>query len=212
MKLFGYWRSTAAYRVRIALNLKGIHYDTVPVHLVRNGGEQFSATFQDINPNSVVPALALNDGRVLTQSLAIIEYLDETHAEPRLVPSETFLRARVRAAAQIVACDIHPVNNLRVTGYLKQRLGHSQDEATTWMQHWMRQGLEAYQKSIDNDGRYSFGETVTLADLCLVPQLYNAKRWQLDMQGLDRLQGIANACMSLEAFKQAAPEAQVDAE
>ena len=157
MKLFTYWRSSAAWRVRIALNLKTVAYSCEPVHLGR--GEQHSRAYQLINPNAAVPALQLDDGTVLTQSLAIIEYLNELHPLPPLLPSDPVLRARVRAAAQLIACDIHPVNNLRVVDHLKSRLGHTSDEATMWMRHWMRTGFEAYLRSIDGTGDFSFGST-----------------------------------------------------
>jgi maleylacetoacetate isomerase len=210
MKLFTYWRSSAAWRVRIALNLKTVAYSCEPVHLVR--GEQRSAAYQLINPNAVVPALQLDDGTVLTQSLAIIEYLNELHPLPPLLPSDPVLRARVRAAAQLIACDIHPVNNLRVVDHLKSRLGHTSDEATMWMRHWMRAGLEAYLRSIDRTGNFSFGDTPTLADLCLVPQLFNARRWGMDFAGLERLADIDRAAAALPAFQAATPEAQPEAD
>lgn len=212
MKLYSYWRSTAAYRVRIGLNLKGLSADMAPIHLMRDGGEQLKPAYRLINANAVVPALELDDGVVLTQSLAIIEYLEERYPTPPLLPSEIVARARVRAAAQLIACDIHPINNLRVVGYLKGRLGHSQDEAIAWMRHWMRQGLEAYDRTIDREGRFSFGDLPTLADLCLIPQLYNATRWGLDVTGLGRLQSISHACSELPAFQSAMPERQPDAE
>jgi maleylacetoacetate isomerase/maleylpyruvate isomerase len=210
MKLYTYWRSSAAWRVRIALNLKNLSYEHAPVHLVR--GEQRSDAFRGINPNAVVPALQLDDSRVLTQSLAIVEYLEERYPLPALLPADPPRRAEVRAAALLIACDIHPLNNLRVTEYLKGRLGHSQEEAVAWMQHWMRAGLEAYQRSIDSAGRFSFGDAPGLADLCLVPQLYNARRWGLDLAGLERLAAIDAAAAALPAFQAAAAAAQPDAE
>jgi maleylacetoacetate isomerase len=214
MKLYTYWRSSAVWRVRIALNLKNLSCENAPVHLVR--GEQRSEGFRGINPNAVVPALQLDDGRVLTQSLAIIEYLEERYPLPALLPSDPTRRAQVRAAALLIACDIHPLNNLRVTEYLKGRLGHSQDEAVSWMQHWMRAGLEAYQRTIEDAGagagRFSFGDAPTLADLCLIPQLYNARRWGLDLAGLERLVAIDAAAAALPAFQAAAAAAQPDAE
>jgi len=210
MKLYTYWRSSAAWRVRIALNLKNLSYEHAPVHLVR--GEQRSDAFRGINPNAVVPALELDDSRVLTQSLAIIEYLEERHPLPALLPADPPRRAEVRGAALLIACDIHPLNNLRVTEYLKGRLGHSQEEAVAWMQHWMRAGLEAYQRSIDSAGRFSFGDAPGLADLCLVPQLYNARRWGLDLAGLERLAAIDAAAAALPAFQAAAAAAQPDTE
>lgn len=210
MKLYTYWRSSAAWRVRIALNPKNLAYDSLPVHLVR--GEQRATAFTALNPNAVVPALELDEGTVLTQSLAIIEYLEERHPLPALLPSKPRERARVRAAAQLIACDIHPINNLRVVQHLKGALGHSREETVAWMQHWMRSGLAAYQRSIDGETPFSFGTAPTLADLCLVPQLYNARRWGLDLAGLERLVAIDAAAADLPAFKAAAAEAQPDAE
>jgi maleylacetoacetate isomerase/maleylpyruvate isomerase len=212
MKLYSYWRSSAAYRVRIALNLKQVSCETVPVHLVRGGGEHLKPDYRRINPNGLVPALVLDDGSVITQSLAIVEYLEETFPEPRLLPADPLLRARARAAAQIIACDVHPINNLRVGSYLKTTLGHTQDDVVAWMRHWMRLGLEAYAQSIEPDGPFSFGDTLTLADLCLVPQLYNARRWGLDPSGLGRLKAIEASCTAIPAFAAAAPERQPDAE
>ena len=210
MKLYTYWRSTAAWRVRIALNLKNVPYDSEAVHLVR--GEQRSDAYRDINPNAVVPALQLDDGTVLTQSLAIIEYLEELYPSPPLLSKDPVCRARIRAAAQLIACDIHPINNLRVVNHLKSRLGHSAEEVTEWMRHWMRLGLEVYFRSIDDQGRFSFGDTPTLADVCLIPQLFNARRWGMDCTGLERLEEIDRASASLPAFQAAAPEAQLDAD
>ena len=210
MKLFSYWRSSAAWRVRIALNLKNLPYSTEPVHLVR--GEQRAEAYRQVNPNAVVPALQLDDGTVLTQSLAIIEYLEERHPSPPLLPSDPVGRASVRAAAQLIACDVHPINNLRVVDHLKSRLGHTADEATAWMRYWMRTGLETYLCSIDGTGRFSFGDTPTLADLCLIPQLFNARRWGMDFAGLERLVEIDGAAASLPAFQAARPEVQTDAD
>jgi maleylacetoacetate isomerase/maleylpyruvate isomerase len=210
--LYSYWRSSAAYRVRIALNIKGTAYDIAPIHLTRGGGEQFGAAYRAINPNVAVPTLVLDDGTALTQSMAIIEYLQETQPEPALLPADPIQRARVRAAAQLIACDIHPINNLRVVNHLKAELGHSADEVAAWMRHWMRPGLLAYAAIIESAGPFSFGGAATLADLCLVPQMYNARRWGLDMTGLDRLVSIDEACRELPAFANAAPENQPDAE
>jgi maleylacetoacetate isomerase len=209
--IYTYWRSSAAYRLRIALNLKGLGYDSVPVDLVRDGGEQLTEAFRAINPNAAVPAMRIADGTVLTQSLAIIEYLEEQHPDPPLLPRNPVLRARVRAATQLIASDIHPINNLRVLRYLKDVLGHSQDGVVGWMRHWMRSGLATYGQLIDPDSRFSFGDAPSLADICLVPQLYNARRWELDMTGLEPLRDIAAACATIPAFRHAAPECQPDA-
>jgi maleylacetoacetate isomerase len=210
--LYTYWRSSAAHRVRIALNLKGIRYEAAPIHLVRNGGEHLLPAFRAINPAAAVPALRVDGASVLTQSLAIIEYLEEAHPEPALLPRGAIERAKIRAAAQLIACDIHPVNNLRVVQHLKSTLGQSQESTAAWMRHWMKTGLGAYANLIDPAAAFSFGEAPTLADLCLVPQLYNARRWHLDMSGLEWLTAIEQRCLALPAFARAAPEAQPDAE
>jgi maleylacetoacetate isomerase/maleylpyruvate isomerase len=212
MKLYTYWRSSAAYRVRIALELKGITYESVAVHLVRDGGEHLSAAFRAINPSAAVPALEIDGGAVLTQSLAIIEYLDELYPSPPLLPREPLLRARTRAAAQAIACDVHPINNLRVAQYLKGTLGHSQDDVVGWMRHWMRVGFDAYARIIDQTGPFSFGDGPTIADLCLVPQLYNARRWGVELGGLERLLMIEEACGIMDGFRRALPEQQPDSE
>ena len=211
MKLYTYWRSSAAYRVRIGLGLKELAYEARTIDLVREGGEQLGTEFRAVNPNALVPALELDDGRVLTQSLAILEYLDELQPTPPLLPADRIERARVRAAAQLIACDVHPVNNLRVTTYLKTELGHDQDDVVRWMRHWMSLGLEALTATIAPSERFCFGDTPTLADLCLVPQLYNARRWGLELKGLGRLVAIEEACLAMQAFAQATPEAQPDA-
>jgi len=210
--LYTYWRSSATYRVRIALNIKGIAFESAPIHLVRNGGEQSTEAYRAINPAAVVPAMRLMDGRILTQSLAIIEYLEEMHPEPALLPKELLLRARVRAAAQLIASDIHPINNLRVAQYLKGTLGQSQDSTATWMRHWMQIGLSAYADLLDSSVDFSFGNSPTLADICLVPQLYNARRWGLDLGSLERLTEIERRCLAIDAFTAASPDRQPDAE
>ena len=211
MKLYGYFRSSAAYRVRIALNLKNISYDLTPVHLTRNGGWQWSEDFRAINPQKRVPALALSSGEVLLQSLAIIEYLDEVYPEPPLLPADAIERAHVRAVSQIVACDIHPVNNLVVLNYLKGTLGQSQAAADDWYRHWIGQGFEAIEALI-RPGPYAFGAQVTVADLCLVPQVFNARRFKVDMARYPKIAGVEAACLKLPAFDRARPENQPDAE
>jgi maleylacetoacetate isomerase len=218
LTLYTYYRSSAAYRVRIALNLKGVKPEERYIHLVRGGGEQKSEAFASVNPNRTVPALDIGDGQgAITQSMAIIEYLDETVPHPPLLPGEAVMRARIRAAAQVIACDIHPVNNSRVGAYLKSALGHSQDEVIAWMHHWMRGGLEAYQALLPKAGdagfgRFSFGAAPSLADCCLIPQLYNLHRWEAPREGLERLFEIEAACLELPAFAAARPETQPDAE
>lgn len=208
MKLYTYWRSTTAYRVRIALNLKGLEYEPVPVNLV--AGEQNAAGYAALNPSEGVPTLVLDDGSALTQSMAILEWLEESVPMPALLPSDPLARARVRAASLAIATDIHPLNNLRVVGRLKA-MGHSADEATEWMKHWMAKGFAALRAMIAPDTPFCFGDTPGLADLCLVPQLYNAHRWGLDLADLPRLTEIERRCLDLPAFDAARPENQPDA-
>jgi len=214
MQLYSYFRSSAAYRVRIALNLKGLPYDYVPVHLVKDGGQQLAPAYRSLNPNGLVPTLV--DGDVtLGQSLAIVEYLDETHPQPPLLPSDPVGRARVRAIAQTVACDIHPVNNLRVLKYLKHGLKADEDARNAWYHHWIEVGLGGLERMLADSpqtGRYCHGDTLTLADLCLVPQLFNARRFDCDLSAYPTLVRIDAACLALPAFQAAQPERQPDAE
>lgn len=212
LTLYTYYRSSAAYRVRIALALKGLAAEPRFVHLVRNGGEQKSEAFRRINPNATVPALVTDGGTAIVQSLAIMEYLDEIQPEPLLLPGNALERAQIRAAAQVIACDIHPVNNSRVGAYLKSEFGRSQEDVIAWMHHWMRSGLLAYQALLPVGTRFSFGDRPTLADCCLVPQLYNLRRWNTPADGLDRLLAIEAACLALPAFDAARPENQPDFE
>ncbi len=214
MKLYTYFRSSAAYRVRIALNLKGLAYDSVPVHLLRAGGEHRRAAYLALNPAGLVPALE-DDGAVLSQSLAIIEYLDEIHPAVALLPGSALERARIRAIAQAVACDIHPLNNLRVLKYLKDALGVSDEEKDAWYRHWVTVGLAALEAMLANDprtGDFCHGETPSLADCCLVPQVFNARRFDCDLSSMPTVMRIVERCEALEAFRLAAPEAQPDAE
>ena len=213
--LYTYYRSSAAYRVRIVLNLKGMPYTAVPVHLVKDGGQHRSAAYRARNPQALVPAFELEDGTVLTQSLAIMEYLDEVQPEPALLPADAIGRARVRALAQAIACDLHPVNNLRVLQYLSQQLGISAEQKDAWYRHWVAtglQGLEALLADHPSTGRFCHGDTPTLADCCLVPQLYNARRFQCPLDAYPTIRRIAAACETLPAFQQAAPEVQPDAD
>jgi maleylacetoacetate isomerase len=211
--LYGYWRSTAAYRVRIALELKGLTWENRPVHLVRDGGEQHAAGYRSINPQELVPALV--DGeRVFTQSLAIVEYLDETHPEPPLLPVDPRGRARVRALAQTMACDVHPLGNLRMLQALEQRFGATEAQRADWNRHWMALGFAAFEAQLADNvatGAFCHGDTPGLADLCLVPQIYNAMRWQLPMEPYPNVRRIHAACMELPAFQAALPERQPDA-
>ena len=218
MKLYSYFRSSASYRVRIALNLKGLPYEVVPVHLLRNGGEQFSPEYRALNPDALVPALVDNDGgaaKALTQSLAIIEYLEETHPMPRLLPADPFDRAFVRGIALSIACDVHPINNLRVLRYLVRNLKVSEDDKNTWYRHWCEQGLAAIETTLARDARtglYCYGDTPTLADCFLVPQIANAQRLNCDLSAMPTVMRINEACLALDAFAKAAPANQPDAE
>ncbi|KFN42628.1 hypothetical protein N789_13385 [Arenimonas oryziterrae DSM 21050 = YC6267] len=215
LRLYSYWRSSAAYRVRIALNLKGLAYETVPVHLVRDGGEQHAATFSELNPQELVPVL-VHGSRILKQSMAIIEYIDETWATaPALMPVVARDRQRVRAIAQVIACDIHPLNNLRVQQYLESTFGATQEQRDEWTRHWLRNGLAALEHILGDNpstGDYCDGEAPTLADCCLIPQVYNAKRFNIDMTPYPTVRHINETCLALEAFDKARPENQPDAQ
>lgn len=214
LKLYSYWRSSAAYRVRIALNLKGLAYEIVPVHLTANGGEQHSAAFHELNPQETVPLLR-DGGRLVRQSMAIIEYLDETYdGELKLLPATARDRARVRALAQVVACDIHPINNLRVMQYLEREFNTPEVERERWSRHWITQGFNALEEMLaDNPGTGVFceGDDPSLADVCLVPQVYNAHRWGVDMARFPTIARISEECLKLSAFERARPENQPDA-
>lgn len=214
MKLYTFFRSSASYRVRIALNLKGLAYEQVPIHLRRGGGEQFSAGYKAINPQALVPALEDN-GRILTQSLAIIEYLDERYPKPPLLPADPADRALVRSMALIIACEVHPIQNLRVLNHLKNNHKQSNDDLNRWAQHWINLGLSALEPmiaSFPNRGKFCFGDTPTLADICLVPQLANARRFGCDLSVYPTLLQIEARCAAVAAFADAAPEKQPDAE
>ena len=211
MKLYNYFRSSASFRVRIALALKGLQYDYVPVHLAK--GEQKQPEFAALTPEGLVPMLETGDGLRLTQSMAIIEYLDETHPQPALLPADAAGRARVRALSQIVACEIHPLNNLRVLKYLVNDLKASDDAKNAWYKHWVRLGLQSYEARLaERPGTYSHGDAPTLADCCLVPQIFNAQRFDCDLSGLPRTMAVFDACMQLNAFQKAQPSACPDAE
>jgi len=213
MKLYDYFRSSAAYRVRIALNLKGLAPERVFVHLRKNA--QREADYLAVNPQGLVPALVTDDGTVLTQSLAIIEYLDETHREPPLLPATKVARARVRGLALAVACDIHPIDNLRVLRYLLHTVGVSEEQKDAWYKYWIDTGLEALELQVSRDsatGRFCHGDAPTLADICLVPQLANARRVKMDLSPYPTLTRIEAACNALPAFAAAEPSRQPDAE
>ena len=207
MKLYSYWRSTTSYRVRIALHLKGIAFETVPVDLV--AGAQHEPDYRAVNPIAGVPSLVTDDGTTLTQSMAILEWLEATHPTPPLLPDTPADAAAVRAAALIMATDVHPVNNLKVVQALKA-LGHDQETCVSWMHDWMTRGLRAYAALIPG-GDYSFGAAPTLADICLVAQLYNAHRWGVDLTPFASLTDIEARCLQLPAFDAARPENQPDA-
>jgi maleylacetoacetate isomerase len=211
VKLYSYFRSSAAFRVRIALNLKGLAYDTVPIHLIKDGGRHKSAEYRAVNPQMRVPALALSGGDVLVQSLAIIEYLNEAYPSPPLLPADPIERARVRAVAQIIACDIHPLNNTAALNYLKTELKHDQAAVEAWYASWVLAGFEAVEAMI-KPGPYAFGSAVTLADLCLVPQVFNARRFKIALDRFPKIVGADAACAKLPAFDKARPENQPDAE
>ena len=209
--LYGYWRSSAAYRVRIALNLKELSYQQRFIHLVKNGGEQHSADYQKLNPNQLVPVLV--DGDVtLNQSLAIIDYLDEIYPEVVLTPLDKERRYIVKSLAQDIAIDIHPLNNLRVLQYLSGELSVEEEAKTRWYRHWIEQGFTALEKRLNLcSGKYSVGDEVTLVDACLVPQVYNAKRFDVDLTAYSNIVRVTTSLNELDAFKRAAPEVQPDA-
>jgi maleylacetoacetate isomerase len=211
MQLYSYFRSSAAYRVRIALHLKGIPFDTVPVHLTRDGGRQHAAEFAAVNPQKRVPALVLPGGKVLLQSLAIIDYLDEVHPHPPFLPADPIERARVRAVAQIVACDIHPLNNLAPLEYLRHTLKADKAAVQAWYRHWVVAGFEAVEALV-GPGPHAFGSPITLADICLVPQVANARRLAVALDGFPRIVALDAACAKHPAFDAARPERQPDAE
>ena len=212
MKLHGYFRSSAAFRVRIALNLKGLAYEQVSVHLRKN--EQQRSEFLSLQPQGLVPALE-DGGEVVIQSLAIIEYLDEMHPKPPLLPAKPPDRARVRALAEAVACDIHPIDNLRVLRYLVNPLGHDERVVEAWFNHWIKLGFDAIERLLDDrrTGKFCHGDRAGLADICLVPQVFNAQRYpSFDMGPYPRIRGVFETCMALDAFERARPEKQPDAE
>jgi maleylacetoacetate isomerase len=211
VKLYSYFRSSAAYRVRVALNIKGLDYEMIPVHLLKDGGHNKRPEFRAINPQMRVPVLVTPAGDVLIQSLAIIEYLEETHPEPPLLPKDPLARAKVRALAELVACDIHPLNNTSPLRYLKNSMGQEQSAIDAWYHHWVITGFEALEALV-TAGPYACGSQVTLADICLVPQVYNARRLKVPLDKFPKILGIDAACLALAAFDRARPENQPDAE
>lgn len=209
MKLSTYFRSTAAYRVRIALNLKGVEHSLVPINLFT--GEQRSDFFLKQNPEGLVPTLELGQD-VLTQSIAIIEYLEETHPQPSLLPGDAVQRAHIRALAQSIACDIHPLNNLRVQKYLADEMGLEKDKVLQWYHHWIARGFTSLEKRLAHSaGNFCFGNTLSLADVCLIPQVYNAHRFNCPMDDYPTITRLNEYCLTLEAFAKASPEQQADA-
>ncbi len=214
LTLYGYWRSSAAYRVRIALNLKGLAYRQVPVHLVKDGGQQHAAEYRALNPQGLVPLLVDegNRGVRIAQSLAILEYLDEVFPVPALLPADPAQRAQVRALALHIACDIHPLNNLRVLQYLSAELGASDEAKNAWYRHWVEKGLAAVEQGLAVfDGGLSLGNRPGYLEACVIPQLYNARRFACSLEAFPRLLEMEGRCLALDAFKAAAPEVQPDA-
>lgn len=214
MKLYTFFRSSASFRVRIALNLKNLSYDQIPVHLRRGGGEQFTASYQNINPQALVPTLE-DDGRYLIQSLAIVEYLEEKYPIPPLLPKAAADRALVRSMALVIACEVHPIQNLRVLNYIKKEYQQNDEQVNRWAQHWIELGLAALEQMIGAQtarGHFCFGDTPTFADICLVPQLANARRFGCDLCRYPKILSIEKACIAIPAFANAAPEKQPDAE
>lgn len=209
MKLYSYWRSTTSFRVRAALNLKGVAYEIVPVDLV--AGDQRAADYLALNPGGGVPTLILENGTALIQSMAILDYIDSTWPEIQLIPSDPLERARVMAAAHTVALDIHPVNNLRLIGELKSRFSASPEQTRDWMCHWMGAGFTALEPQLQDGASFAFGDTPNLADLCIVAQVYNARRWDLDLAPFPRISRVEAACLAVPAIAAAHPDKQPDA-
>lgn len=211
MKLYTYFRSSAAFRVRIALNLKGLSYEPVFVHLAK--GEHREPGYSSVNPQALVPTLELDDGTRLNQSLAIMEYLEEKHSLPALLPGDSLGKARVRSLSDLIACEIHPLNNLRVLQHLKRALGQNADQVNAWYRHWIADGLARFEAEISPaKARFCFGDSPTMADCCLVPQIFNAKRYNCDLAPYPTTVRVFEQCMKLDAFDKAQPARQPDAE
>ena len=208
LELFDYFRSTASYRVRIALNIKGVNYKTTEIHLVEGGGQQHSQAYQSINPSKLVPTLKLADGTSISQSTAIIEYLEETYPNPALLPKDAIERAKVRTICNIVAADIHPLNNLRVLQYLQKEFDVSDENKTTWYHNWIQKGFSAIESLLEqnsSNGKFCFGDNVSMADLYLIPQVYNANRFNCPLDDFPIIYSINQHCLTLEAFAKASP-------
>ncbi len=213
LRLYSYWRSSAAFRVRIAIHLKGLPCEVIPVDLVKGGGEQHSAEFKELNPQELVPVL-IDGGRVIRQSLAIIEYIEEMYEGPSLLPATSRERARARGLAQLIACDIHPLNNTRVLKYLETEDSMPQLERERWIKHWITLGFDALEQMLTDSpstGDFCEGDAPSIADCCLVPQVFNAQRWSVDLEPWPTIRRIHTTCMALPAFERARPENQIDA-
>ncbi|WP_394174068.1 maleylacetoacetate isomerase [Thalassotalea litorea] len=211
MSLYGYWRSSAAYRVRIALNIKQIEHKLISVHLVKDGGQQHSGHYKALNPNELVPTLV--DGEFkLNQSMAILDYLEQKFPHPSLYPQDMQARSQVQALANDIACDVHPLNNLRVLNYLSDNLDATAEQKQRWYKHWIELGFQAFEQRLQHvSGTYCYGDTVTMADLCLIPQVYNARRFNIDLSPFPQIVRIDGNCQKLTAFASALPENQTDA-
>jgi maleylacetoacetate isomerase len=214
MKLYTFFRSSASYRVRIAMNLKGLPYDAELIHLSKDGGGQNQPPFRELNPQGLLPVFIDDDGTTLTQSLAILEYLEALHPSVPLLPVDEIGRAQVRSIALAIACDIHPVNNLRVLQYMGSKLNLTEDQRNTWYRHWTESGLIAIEKALVQSGKageFCHGDTPTIADCCLVPQIFNAKRFECDLSQIPTLLRINDTCLAIKAFADASPPSQPDA-
>ncbi len=210
MKLYDYYRSTASYRVRIALNLKKLPFECIPVHLVRDGGEQHLPAYRALNPQGLVPTLIDTTQHAITQSMAILEYLEEQYPRPALLPQNTMARASVRSLALLVACDMHPLNNLRVLKQLKKQFNATEDDITHWYHHWLKAGFDAFETRLKQATRKNLnvcdGEQISFADICLIPQIFNAKRFEFSLEPYPLIQAINAHCLTLDAFQEATPE------
>jgi maleylacetoacetate isomerase len=211
VKLYSYFRSSAAFRVRIALNIKSVAYEIIPIHLRKDGGRHRTEDYRAINPQMRVPSLKLQTGEIIVQSLAIIGYLNEIYPQPPLLPVDAIERAQARAVSQVIACDIHPLNNLGTLQYLKNTMGQDQSAIDSWYHHWVISGFDAVEKMI-KPGPYAFGSLPGLADICLIPQVYNARLLKVPLDAFPKILAVNEACLRLEAFEKARPENQPDAE